>query len=420
MADGTHTDWRPRQAGTRLVSLMIDAQVTRRQVMLWVVTGVAVEIAVMALLGLLGTPRVVGLPGPLGVAVAGFVGIFCGVEASIVVAVVAVLAYFVFLGHFGEAIHPAVIAAAGTLWVIMSVLVARGGGSLRRHVVARLRAQEHSETLYRDLERSLLPATVVRHPRLGVASLYVPGERDLRLGGDFFDLAVLADGSLALVIGDVSGHGPRAAALGAMLRGAWRGVVTEASPAATAHTLHRIALAEGAPSGVFATALFAWIDAEGATLRLISAGHPPPLLLASQATEVTVDPFLPLGVSENAPRWHVTTVPLPAEWTLFFYTDGITDMRRRPEAPERVGVGGLTARLLAMDCALTDAALQELVADIAAESGEVPPDDVAAVAVSKAPLPERRVQVWKSKEAPAAAEPADVPAAATVNHRPVA
>jgi serine phosphatase RsbU (regulator of sigma subunit) len=413
----TRNDGRQGLAGTRLASVLLDATAKRGQAVLWTAVGAALEIAIMVLLGFLGAARVLGLPGPLAVAIAGFVGIVCGIEASVVVSLAAAVAYGGFLGHFGHTIHPAVIAASGVLWVVMSALIARGGGSLRRQIIARLQAQTYTEALYRDLEQSLLPTTAVTHPRLGVASLYVPGERGMRLAGDFFDVATLGDGSLALVIGDVSGHGPRAAALGAMLRGAWRGVVTEASPAATAHTLHRIALAEGAPSDTFATALFAWIDAECTTLRLISAGHPAPLLITTEVTEVTVDHLLPLGVSESTPRWHVTTVALPADWTLFFYTDGMTDMRERQGMTKRLGLDGLTTRLAAIDRSLTEAALQGLFTGIATDSGEAPPDDVAAVAVTMMAAPSAN----DSETSLAVAGPAEIsaatPAEAVLPHR---
>ena len=75
---------------------------------------------------------------------------------------------------------------------------------------------------------------------------------------------------------------------------------------------------------------------------------------------------------------------MPTSWTLFFYTDGLVEMRARPAAPDRFEVEGLIAQLAAVDGeALSRDGLRELVATMAAQSGEGPADDVAIVAVSR-------------------------------------
>ena len=348
--------------------------------------GVALEVVVMALLGMLGSTNVLGLPGPLAVACAATAGIFAGPLAALLVSFAGFVAYMGFLTHFGRTVHPGVLAASAVLWLGMSLIIALAAAAVRRQVTARIATQSHTEELYRLLEESLLPRSRPSHPSLRIASYYRPGERGLRLGGDFFDLAVLSDGILALVIGDVCGHGPRAAALGAILRGAWRGMVTEASPAATAHALHHIALAEGVADDSFATALFAWIDAEHNVMRTISAGHPAPLLLATDVTELTLPGRLPLGILDEAPHWRVSTTQLPAAWTLFFYTDGLVDMKRYPGGSERLGLDGLNARLLSMNGqAPGDNDLAQLVGSIRQLSGQAPRDDVAIVAISTEP-----------------------------------
>ena len=61
---------------------------------------------------------------------------------------------------------------------------------------------------------------------------YRPGERHLELGGDFLDVVDLGDHGLAVICGDVSGHGPDAAALGAMLRVSWEALVLSRTPPA--------------------------------------------------------------------------------------------------------------------------------------------------------------------------------------------
>ena len=379
-----HTLWRRWSVDSRLAAAFLAAPASLLRRLLLALAGAALEVALIAALGGLGAKSVLGLPGPLAVAIAAVVGIFAGPIAAALVSASGVLAYVAFLSHFGRVIGPGVLAASALLWVVLSLLIALAAAMLRRQMAARATSQRHADELYRRLEESLLPRSTASHPALRIASYYQPGERGLRLSGDFFDLAVLDDGSLALVIGDVSGHGPRAAALGAILRGAWRGLVGEASPTAAAHALHQIALSEGAADDAFATALFAWIDVEGDLLRAISAGHPAPLLLGSEVSELSLDTRLPLGLFDAAPAWQVSSIELPASWTLFFYTDGLIDMRLGPESSERYGIERLRARLRLLDGhVLDDDAVAELVEGFAKQSGQPPEDDVAVVVVSK-------------------------------------
>ena len=245
-------------------------------------------------------------------------------------------------------------------------------------------AQEEVEDLYYLLEQGLLPRQRHGHPHLRSATYFRPGEQRLRIGGDFFDLAVAADGSLAVVIGDVSGHGAEAGALSAKLRSAWRGCVAAGMPGAdVARVLHHI-VSEEAAEDVHATALIAVIAADGSRMEAITAGHPAPLLLADGVSTLPVKPGLPLGVGGFSDVWPLTSIDLPGSWTMVFYTDGLVEMRARPGGSERVHVEGLSARLEALDDgALTRDDLRDLVTALAAQSGEGPADDVAIVAVSR-------------------------------------
>jgi serine phosphatase RsbU (regulator of sigma subunit) len=379
-----HTLWRRWSVDSRLAAAFLAAPSSLLRRLLLSLLGAALEVALMAALGGLGAKSVLGLPGPLAVAIAAVVGIFAGPLAAALVSATGAISYVAFLSHFGRTIDPGVLVASSLLWVVLSVLIALAAAMLRRQVAARIASQRHTDELYRRLEESLLPRSKPSHPVLWIASYYQPGERGLRLSGDFFDLAVLTDGTLALVIGDVSGHGPRAAALGAILRGAWRGLVGEASPTAAAHALHQIALSEGAADDAFATALFAWVDVEHNLLRAISAGHPAPLLLGSDVSELNLDSRLPLGIFDQAPAWQVSSIELPESWTLFFYTDGLIDMRLGPDSSERYGIERLRARLRSLDGhALDDDAVAQLVEGFAEQSGQPPEDDVALVVVSK-------------------------------------
>ena len=298
-----------------------------------VLVGIALEVALMFGLGMIGASGVLGLPGPLAVAIAAVVGIVARPRYAVVVAAAGCVAYLAFLSEFGRQVPYTVVAVSSLLWIGMPWLIARAGHSLRREVLARQSAQEEVEGLYHLLEQGLLPRQRPGHPNLRSATYFRPGEQRLRIGGDFFDLAVTADGSLAVVIGDVSGHGAQAGALSAKLRSAWRGCVTAGMPGAdVARVLHHI-VSEDAEEDVHATALIAVIAADGSGMELITAGHPAPLLLAEGVTTPPVKRGLPLGVGDFADAWPLTSIDLPSSWTMFFYTDGLVEMRARAAHP---------------------------------------------------------------------------------------
>lgn len=346
--------------------------------------GIALEVALMYGLGMIGPADVLGLPGPLAVAIASVVGIVATPRHAVVVAAVGCLAYLAFLSDFGREVTYAVVAISSTLWIGMPWLIARAGHSLRRQVLERQSAQDQVEDLYHVLEQGLLPRHRTTHPTLSSATYFRPGEQRLRIGGDFFDLAVVADGSLAVVIGDVSGHGAEAGALSAMLRSAWRGSVTAGmSGADVARVLHHVVLEE-AQEDTHATALIASIAADGSRMEAIAAGHPAPLLLAGDVSPLPMKRGLPLGVGGCSDAWPLTSIDLPASWRLLFYTDGLVEMRVRPGAPDRLEVEGLIAQLETRNgWPLTRDDLRDLVAGMAEQSGEGPADDVAIVVVGR-------------------------------------
>jgi serine phosphatase RsbU (regulator of sigma subunit) len=355
-----------------------------RSAVMPLIVGIALEVALMFVLGLIGPADVLGLPGPLAVAIAAGVGVVARPRHAVVVAAAGCLAYLAFLSDFGRVVHYPVVAISSVLWISMPWVIARVGHSLRRQILARQHAQLELEDLYHGLEQGLLPRRRTSHPGLRAVTYHRPGEQRLRLGGDFFDIASASDGSLAVVIGDVSGHGPEAAALSAMLRGAWRGSVAAGLPTPeVARVLHHV-VSEEANEDVHATALIAVIEPGGTRMDAIVAGHPDPLLMAGAISSLPMQRGLPLGVGGLADAWPLTSIDLPSSWTLLFFTDGLIEMRRRPGTAERFEVEGLIAQLEAGDGEpLTRDALRALVDAMAAQSGEGPADDIAIVAVSR-------------------------------------
>ncbi|WEV29004.1 fused response regulator/phosphatase [Streptomyces sp. 71268] len=202
---------------------------------------------------------------------------------------------------------------------------------------ARLRAEENAR-----LERGLLPQPLLDTSAVRVTSRYLPGAEMTLLGGDFLDVVEGDDGLLHAVVGDVSGHGPDAAALGVCLRIAWRSLVLGGHRGDDLlHLMERILIAERGNQQLFATCTLLTLDQEAATATLHLAGHHEPLLTTADGTlELTAAHGIALGIVPGVDSWPATVIDLPAAGALTLYTDGLTEGHNGP-GRERLGVEGL-------------------------------------------------------------------------------
>ncbi|MET8685431.1 SpoIIE family protein phosphatase [Streptomyces sp. NPDC004732] len=202
---------------------------------------------------------------------------------------------------------------------------------------ARLRAEENAR-----LERGLLPQPILDTSTVRVTTRYLPGAAWALLGGDFLDVVEGEDGLLHAVVGDVSGHGPDAAALGVFLRIAWRSLVLGGHRGNDLlHLMERILIAERGSQHLFATCTLLTLDQSTATGTLHLAGHHEPLLTTAEGTqELAAAHGIALGVVPGLRRWPSTVVPLPATGALTLYTDGLTEGHNGATG-ERLGVDGL-------------------------------------------------------------------------------
>ena len=202
----------------------------------------------------------------------------------------------------------------------------------RRHaedVLSQLRVAEVRADENARLERGLVPHPIVTSPSVWIASSYLPGRRRALLGGDFYDVVENADGCLHAIIGDVSGHGPDEAALGAGLRIAWRALTLSGSSGeCVLRTLHAMIAAERQDPGTFATLCTLRIDPRARSLTLYRAGHPAPMVLGG--TEVRALPLdhggPPIGMFPGA-EWSGARHELPEDWAILVYTDGVIEGR---------------------------------------------------------------------------------------------
>ena len=142
---------------------------------------------------------------------------------------------------------------------------------------ARLFARQRSVS--ETLQQSLLPERLPEIPGLATAAHYLPGGPDVEVGGDWYDVMQLPGGGIGLAMGDVVGRGERAAALMGQLRNAVRAYAFEGkSPGEVMDCVNGLLLDAG--SEHMATMIYAVLDPESGELRMVNAGHPPPLLVA--------------------------------------------------------------------------------------------------------------------------------------------
>jgi serine phosphatase RsbU (regulator of sigma subunit)/anti-sigma regulatory factor (Ser/Thr protein kinase) len=223
-------------------------------------------------------------------------------------------------------------------WIVLGVgLVLSGTGVVTLETVSRRRAEaerlaaENAE-LYRrqrgiagTLQQALLPG---RPDVTGVevAARYLPGVDALDVGGDWYDVVERRPGCIVFVVGDVSGHGLPAATTMAALRFAVRGFISEGHDVVTILALLR-GLLDLDSDHQFATVLLGELDAGAGRLRLVSAGHLPPLLVTAEGARlVDCTPAPPVGVAAAGPPV-LTELRLSGPGTLIAYTDGLVERR---------------------------------------------------------------------------------------------
>jgi PAS domain S-box-containing protein len=259
--------------------------------------------------------------------------------------------------------------------------------------VRHARQYEHERGVVETLQRSLLPPSLPLVPGFTMAARYLPAETDSRVGGDWYDVVVLEEGRVAIAIGDVSGHGIRAAALMGQLRNALRAYAFEGYPPSVA--AERLdSLVRQLESGWFATLIYAFIEPDGHKMTLANAGHPAPILVPPDGDACFLEDVRssPLGTSRAMDVFADTTFELPAGSLLFFYTDGLVERRGTPLLESLENLREVVAAGPADPEALCDHVRAALLGD------RPPGDDVAFVAVRTIPLTGERLHMTMPAE----------------------
>jgi serine phosphatase RsbU (regulator of sigma subunit)/anti-sigma regulatory factor (Ser/Thr protein kinase) len=241
------------------------------------------------------------------------------------------------------------------------------------------------------LQRALLPQQLVAIPGLEVAARYLPAARGPSLGGDWYDVFPTGGGRIGVAVGDVVGHGLPAAALMAQLRTALRAYAFEGhGPSEVVDRLNRL-LAYLEPTTMTTTA-YLELDPENQSMRIVTAGHPPPLVIepGGRARYLAVPSGVALGVS-RASRYRDDEHALPTGSTILLYTDGVVEVRGEGLDAGLERLRRLAERGHASVDALCDAIIDEMVVD-----GR-PADDVALLAARVLPLGDRLVTRWPAR-----------------------
>ena len=242
-----------------------------------------------------------------------------------------------------------------------------------------VRLSDRARVVIDAFQRTFLPDVLPFIPGLRIATRYLPAASAVGVGGDWFDTFMLPRGELALVIGDVAGHGLPAASLMGRMRNAVRAHAlmggTPRDIVARADAFHR-----HFGEGELMTLLVGIVPRDLATLRFVSAGHPPPLVVGpTGATFSSSDPpNAPLGLPGPS-SFVEEVVTIGPGTSVLLYTDGLLERRG-----ESLGVGFERLRSNAEGVIRGDALHDEIGALVQRLLGAARPvDDVAMMVISR-------------------------------------
>jgi serine phosphatase RsbU (regulator of sigma subunit) len=265
------------------------------------------------------------------------------------------------------------------VWILVGALLALALALAVRSRLSGLRnrrLEQQRGALLADvglLQAALLPVPPARLGPVGTSAAYRPADGP-GAGGDFYDVFALRDGHLAVIVGDVSGHGRTALPHTALVRFTLRAYLEAGlSPREALQTAG--AVLEHQLGESFATVAAATYQPRERILTYACAGHPPPVVLGAGAlAAVTACSAPPIGAGMRT-GVRQTVVSLPGAASVCFYTDGLTEAR---VGSELFGADRLTSTLTALGPQPTAVALLDRVA----EQTDRRPDDMAACLLS--------------------------------------
>ncbi|MFE1754850.1 PP2C family protein-serine/threonine phosphatase [Streptomyces anandii] len=286
--------------------------------------------------------------------------------------------------------------SVGYLWdrhyvanYVCTSLVGALGTILAVHRIRRERTLATVRSVAETAQRVLLPPVPRRLGEVCVETLYLSAAAEARIGGDLYEAVPTAYG-VRLLVGDVRGKGLVAVEAAAVILGAFREAAhDEPDLIGVAHRMersmsrHAAQLPGNEAAERFVTAVFAEIPEREHVVRIVSCGHPPPLLIGpDRVVELHAsDPSPPVNLAALVgDGYRVDTEPFRPGDQLLLYTDGVTETRDRDGVfyplPERIRQwAGLPPRQL----------LDRLHEDLVAYSDGHLDDDIAALAAYRLP-----------------------------------
>ena len=259
--------------------------------------------------------------------------------------------------------------------LLIGALVALGLALAARSCFAALgarRLERQRLELLKDvglLQAALLPVLPARLGPVGTSAAYRPAAGP-GAGGDFYDVFALEDGQIAVIVGDISGHGRSALPHTALVRFTLRAYL-EAGMSPRSALQRAAAVLERQLGNSFATAVAATYNPREGTLVYACAGHPPPVVIGPPPIRpVTVCSSPPIGAGRPT-GMRQTVVSVPGRSLVCFYTDGVVESR---VGRELFGEERLVRALGELEPNATASALLDRVA----EESDRRPDDMAA------------------------------------------
>jgi PAS domain S-box-containing protein len=239
--------------------------------------------------------------------------------------------------------------------------------------LARARAYDRDHAAAVALQQTLLPSALPSADGVVLGAHYVPARYETNVGGDWYDAMLLSDGTLAICVGDVVGHGLAAATAMGQLRNAIRAYLLEdISPGQVLRRLNRYAHSIG--DGAFSTTVVATLDPSRETWRFAGAGHPPPVVLVDGELRLLELKGPPIGsLDDFGYELLEEVVPRPAAVVL--YTDGLVERRGARLEDGLARLLEVAAESIASGSADAEALVERML------GGEGPADDVAVLVV---------------------------------------
>jgi serine phosphatase RsbU (regulator of sigma subunit) len=279
-------------------------------------------------------------------------------------------------GHVIGVLH--VGSLSGRRFGQQDVMLLQMAADRAAHALRSMMSQDDAQAAV-ALQRSLLPTALPVIGGLDLAARYVAGSGTV--GGDWYDVFVLPDGRLGIVVGDVAGSGLGAAVIMGRMRSALRAYALEAPDPGTALRMLDRKIQYFEPDAM-ATVLYGLYTPGTGEFAVSSAGHLPPVLAApdGQAAPLSVRVDPPIGAADD-PQRRTATVLVPPGALLCCFTDGLVE-RRGQVLDQGIGTVAVTlGRLIAAGRANAEEACIEVMRALVGTAATQ--DDIAVLMLSR-------------------------------------